>query len=53
MFGGHCIKSYSQRWETIALPPGESKSYGIERARWAWAHKGFLHDMGVDVEVQV
>ena len=32
MFGNHCIKTYSQTQETIALSSGESEFYGIVKA---------------------
>ena len=32
MLGGHCVKTYSQTQETIALSSGESEFYGIVKA---------------------
>ena len=32
MFGKHCIKTYSQTQETVALTSGELEFYGIAKA---------------------
>ena len=54
MFGSHCIKTYSQTQETIALSSGESEFYGIVKAAaMGFGMKGLLEDLGVEVEVQV
>ena len=54
IFGNHCIKTYSQTQETIALSPGESDFYGIAKAAaMGLGMKGMMEDPGVGVEVQV
>ena len=55
MFGNHCIKTYSQTPETIALSSGESEFYGIVKAAAAMGlgMKVLMEDLGVGVEVQV
>ncbi len=54
MLGGHCIKTYSQTQETIALSSGESKICGIlKAAAMGKGVKGLLEDLGVGVEMQV
>ena len=54
MFGGHCIKTYSQTQETIALSSGESEFYGIVKAAtMGLGVKGLMEDLGVKVGVQV
>ena len=54
MFGNHCIKTYSQTQETIALSSGESEFYGIVKAAaMGLGMKGLMEDLGVEVEVQV
>ena len=54
MFGSHCIKTYSQTQETIALSSGESEFYGIVKAAaMGPGMKGLMEDLGVGVEVQV
>ena len=54
MFGNHCIKTYSQTQETIALSSGESEFYGIVKAAaMGLGMKGLMEDLGVGVEVQV
>ena len=54
MFGGHCVKTYSQTQETIALSSGESEFYGIVKAAtMGLGMKGLMEDLGVKVGVQV
>jgi hypothetical protein len=54
MFGSHCVKTYSQTQDTIALSSGESEFYGIVKAAMmGLGMKGLLEDLGVSVEVQV
>jgi hypothetical protein len=54
MFGAHCIKTYSQTQETIALSSGESEFYGIVKAAaMGLGMKGLMADLGIEVEVQV
>ena len=54
MFGSHCIKTYSQTQETIALSSGESEFYGIVKAAaMGLGMKGLMENLGVSVEVQV
>ena len=54
MFRSHCIKTYSQTQETIALSSGESEFYGIAKAAaMGLGMKGLMVDFGVGVEVQV
>ena len=54
MFGGHCIKTYSQTQETIALSSGESEFYGIVKvATMGLRMKGLMEDLGIEVGVQV
>ena len=54
MLGGHCVKTYSQTQETIALSSGESEFYGIVKAAtMGLGVKGLLDDLGVEVKVQV
>ncbi len=54
MFGSHCIKTYSQTQETIALSSGESEFYGIVKAAaMGLGMKGLMEALGMDVEVQV
>ena len=36
MFGNHCIKTYNQMQETIALSSGDSEFYGIVTAAAIW-----------------
>ncbi len=53
MFGSHCIKTYSQTQETIALSSGESEFYGLVKApAMGLGMKGLMEDLGVPVEVQ-
>ena len=51
MLGGHCVKTYSQTQETIALSSGESEFYGI--VKMGLGMKGLLNDLWVEVKVQV
>ncbi len=54
MFGGHCIKAYSQTQKTIGLSSGESEFYGIVKAAaMGLGVKGLMGDLGVGVVVQV
>ncbi len=54
MIGGHCIETYSQTQETIALSSGESECYGIAKAAATdLGMKGLMADIGVGVAVQV
>ncbi len=54
MFGSHCIKTYSQTQETIALSSGESEFYGIVKpAAMGLGMKGLMEDLGIEAEVQV
>ena len=54
MLGAHCIKTYSQTQETIALSSGESEFYGIVKAvAMGLGMKGLMADLGVEVGVQV
>ena len=54
MFGGHCIKTYSQTQETIELPSGESEFYGIVKAASVGlGMKSLFEDLGVSVKVRV
>ena len=54
MFGSHCIKTYSQTQETIALSSGESEFYGVVKAAaMGIGMKGLMEDLGVEVEAQV
>ncbi len=53
MFGSHCIKTYSQTQETIALSSGESEFYGIVKAAtMGLGMRGLMEDVGMTVEVQ-
>ena len=46
MFGSHCIKTYSQTQETIALSSGESEFYGIVKAAaMGLGMKGLMVDL--------
>ncbi len=52
--GNHCIKTYSQTQETIALSSGESNIYGIVKAAaMGLGMRGLMEDLGTSVEVQV
>jgi hypothetical protein len=54
MLGEHCLKTYSQTQETIALSSGESEFYGIVKAASVGlGMRGLLKDLGVSVEVRV
>ncbi len=48
MFGKHCIKTYSQTQETVALSSGESVFYGIVKAAtMGLGMKGLMADLGL------
>ncbi len=47
ILGGHCVKTYSQTQETIALSSGESEFV------WGSGVKGPPGDLGVEVKAQV
>ncbi len=52
MFGKHCIKTYSQTQETVALSSGESEFYGIaEAATMGLGMTGLMADLGLEAEV--
>ena len=54
MFGDHCLKTYSQTQETIALSSGESELYGIVKAAtMGLGIKGLMRDLGVEVEIEI
>ncbi len=54
MFGSHCIKTYSQTQETVALSSGESEFYGIVKATSVGlGMSGVMEDLGVEAGVQV
>ncbi len=54
MFGGHCVKTYSQIQETSALSSGEPELCEIVKAAtMGLGVKGLMEDLGVKVEVQV
>ncbi len=54
MFGKHCIKTFTQTQETVALSSGESEFYGIVKvATMGLGMKGLMADLGLGVEVQV
>ena len=54
MFGGHCVKTYSQTQGKIALSSRESEFYWIVMiATRGLGMKGLLGDLGVDVKLQV
>ncbi len=54
MFGSHCLKTYSQMQETIALSSGESEFYGIAKATtMGIGIKSMFRDLGLEVEIQV
>ncbi len=53
MFGNHCIKTYSQTQETVALSSGESEFDGIfNAAAMGLGMKGLMEDLGVEVGAQ-
>ncbi len=53
-FGKHCIKTYSQTLETVALSSGESEFYGIVKAAtMGLGMKGLMADLGLETKVQV
>ncbi len=54
MFGSHCLKTYSQRQDTIALSSRESEFYGIAKAATMGVGiKSLFGDLGLEIEVQV
>jgi hypothetical protein len=54
MFGSHCIKTYSQTQETIAVSSGESEFYGIVKAAaMGLGMRGLMEDLGMTVEIHV
>ncbi len=54
IFGNHCIKTYSQMQEAVALSSGEPEFYGsVQAAAMGLGMKGFMEGLGVGVEVQV
>jgi hypothetical protein len=54
MFGSHCLKTYSQTQETIAVSSGESEFYDIVKAATMGVGiKSMCTDLGVEVEVQL
>ncbi len=54
MFGGHCLKTYSNTQDIIALFPGESEFYRIVKdASIGFGIVGILKDLGVPADLQV
>ena len=54
MLAGHCVKTYNQTRETIALSSGESEFYRIVKdTTMGLGTKGLLGDLGVEAKVQV
>ena len=54
MFGSHCLKTYSQTQETMALSSGETEFYGIVKAAaMGLGMRGLMEDLGMTVEIQV
>ncbi len=54
MSGKHCIKTYSQTQETVALSSSESEFYGVAKAAtMGLGVKGLVADLGLEGEVQV
>jgi hypothetical protein len=54
MLGSHCIKTWSSTQDIIALSSGEAEYYGLVRgASQAIGIKSMLHDMGVDVDIEL
>ncbi len=54
MFGNHCVKTYNQSQDTVALSSGGSEFYGIVKAA-TMGHclRGLLEDLGAEVGVLV
>ncbi len=53
MSGSHCVKTYSQTQEMVALSYGEPEFYGIaEAATMGLCMKGLMEDLGVEVGAQ-
>ena len=50
IFGKHCIKTYSQTQETVALSSGESEFHGIVKAATMGLgmKKGLMTDLGLE-----
>ena len=54
MFGSHCLRTYSQTQETIALSSGESGLYGIAKAAtMGIGTKSVFKEFGLELGVQV
>ncbi len=54
MFGSHCLMTYSQTQEKIALSSGELEFYGIVKAAtMGIGIKSMFKGLGLEVEVQV
>ncbi len=54
MLGVHCVKTYCQTQETIALSSRETDLYGIVKiATMGLGTQGLLNDRGVEIKVQV
>ncbi len=54
MFDSHCLKTYSQTQDTIALSSGESEFYGIAKAAtMGIGIKSMRRDLGLELEYQV
>ncbi len=52
MFGSHCLKTYSQTQEIIALSSEESEFYGIVKAAtMGIGIKSLFNDLGLEVEL--
>ncbi len=52
MFGSHCLQTYSQTQETIALSFGESEFYGnVKAATIGIGIKSMFKDLGLGVKV--
>ena len=54
MFGRHCVKTYSQTQDTVALSFGESALYGIVKvATMGLGMEGLMADLGLEGRAQV
>ncbi len=54
MLGSHCLKTYSQTQDTIALSSGESEFYGIVKAAiMGVGIKSLFGVLGLEIGVQV
>ncbi len=52
MIGNHCIKTYSQTQETVALSSGELEFYGIVKAAtMCLGMKGLIADLEMKVQI--